>query len=429
MDTLDRRNFIKYLGATSALSALSYNPLGFALSSSKTKAKIVIIGGGFGGATCAKYLLKFDPSLQVTLIESSDKFVTCPFSNTVIGGMHKIDFITHSYDKRVKQGVNVIHDTATGIDFDARKVKLSKHKAVEYDRLVVSPGIDFQWGAIEGYDEAASEIMPHAWKAGEQTVLLRKQLEAMKDGGVVIIASPANPFRCPPGPYERASLIAHYLKTHKPKSKIVILDSKEKFSKQPLFQDAWEELYPDMIEWHPGSQGGTVTRVDPGKMMVYAGDDEHKGDVINIIPPQKAGNLAKHAGLINDKGWCPVDQSTFASSLKKNVYVIGDASIAGKMPKSGYAANSQAKVCAASLVSELQGLDPSSPSWVNTCYSLVAPDYGISVAAVYRYSDKGIVGVKGAGGVSPRSAPDSFRQKEAIYAESWYKSISSDIFG
>ena len=425
MNSLNRRRFLQWLGTASALSAFGVPSLSF----SKPGARVVVVGGGFGGATCANYLKRFDPSLAVTRIAPDKTFATCPFSNTVIGGLHNMDFITHSYDKLVKQGINVIHDTATGIDYDARKVKLSKHKTVEYDRLVVSPGIDFQWGAIEGYDETASEIMPHAWKAGEQTVLLRKQLEAMKDGGVVIIASPGNPFRCPPGPYERASLIAHYLKNHKPKSKVVILDAKDKFSKQPLFQDAWEERYPDMIEWHPGSQGGTVTRVDTGKMTVYAGDDEHKGDVINIIPPQKAGNLAKHAGLINDKGWCPVDQSTFLSTLKKNVYVIGDASIAGKMPKSGYAANSQAKVCAASLVSELQGLAPSSPSWVNTCYSLVAPDYGISVAAVYRYSDKGIVGVKGAGGVSPRTAPASFRNMEAVYAESWYKSISSDIFG
>lgn len=427
MNTLNRRDFIKFIGATSALSAFPYSQLTSA--SPGSQARVVIIGGGFGGSTCAKYLLKFDPSLKVTLIEEEEEFTTCPFSNTVIGGSHKIDYITHSYKKLGKSGINIVHDTATAIDADAKKVHLLKNKTIAYDRLVVSPGIDFQWDAIDGYDKTASKIMPHAWKAGHQTLILRKQLEAMRDGGVVIIASPPNPFRCPPGPYERASLIAHYLKKYKPKSKIVLLDAKDKFSKQALFQDAWEELYPGMIEWIPGSQGGKVTRVDTKKMAVYAGDDEHKGDVINIIPPQKARALAKHTGLANEKGWCPVNQKTFLSTLKKDVYVIGDACVAGKMPKSGFAANSQGKVCAAQLVAELNGRSPVTPSWVNTCYSLVSPSYGISVAAVYRYSDKGIVGVKGAGGASPREAPASLRQMEAFYADGWYKSITADMFG
>ncbi len=318
---------------------------------------------------------------------------------------------------------------ATKIDPAARKVSLKSGSVMEYDRLVISPGIDLKWGALEGYDEAASKAMPHAWKAGPQTLLLRKQLEAMPDGGVVLIAPPANPFRCPPGPYERASMIAHYLKTNKPKSKIIILDAKEKFSKQALFMGGWEELYGEMIEWRAASAGGSVSRVDPKAMTVETEFGDEKGDVINVIPPQSAGRIAVDAGLANDKGWCPVDQQTFESTMHKNIHVISNACIAGKMPKSGYAANSQAKACAAAVAAMLKGEQPGGVSFINICYSLVAPDYGISVAAVYRLTDKGIVGVKGAGGVSPASAPDSFRRNEAKYAAGWYDSITSDMFG
>ena len=427
MNTLNRRDFIKFLSASSALSGTTYAQSGFA--SPGSLARVVIIGGGFGGATCAKYLLKYDPSLKVTLIEKEEKFTTCPFSNAVIGGLHTIDYITHTYKKLKQSGIAIIHDTAMAIDAGAKKVHLGKNKTISYDRLVVSPGIGFQWDAIDGYDKAASETMPHAWNARHQVLLLRKQLEAMRDGGVVIIASPPNPFRCPPGPYERASLIANYFKEYKPKSKILLLDAKDNFSKQALFQDAWEELYPGMIEWVPGSQGGEVTRVDIKKMTVYADDDEYKGNVINIIPPQKAHKLAKRSGLSDDKGWCPVNQKTFLSTLKKDVYVIGDACIAGKMPKSGFSANSQAKVCAVQLVAELNGRSAVTPSWINTCYSLVSADYGISVAAVYRYDGKSIVAVKGAGGVSPLEAPRSLRKMEALYADGWYKSITADMFG
>lgn len=425
MNNLGRRRFLQWLGATSAISSLGVPSLSF----SKSGARIIVVGGGFGGATCAKYLKRFDPSLNVALIAPEKTFSTCPFSNTVIGGMKKIDFITHNYEKlQKKYGIDVIHDTVENVDPDGKRIKTKSGKTLTYDRLVLSPGIDFQWNAIEGYDQAASKIMPHAWHGGTQTTLLRKQLEAMPNGGVVIIAPPGNPFRCPPGPYERASLIAHYLKNKKPKSKILILDTKDKFSKQPLFQNAWDELYPDHIEWVPGSQGGKVTRVDTKNMTVHAGEEKYKGAVINIIPPQTAASITHRSGLTNKKGWCPINQKNFESTQHKNIHVIGDASISGKMPKSGYAASSQAKACAVEIVAELRGETIGTSSWINTCYSLIAPDYGISVAAVYRLTEKGIMPVKGAGGVGPLDAPIETRRMEAVYAEGWYKAITADMF-
>lgn len=426
MEQLNRRDFLKYAGALSALGAFG----GCASMGGASGPRLVVVGGGFGGATCAKYLRKLaGPSVAITLVEKNKNYITCPFSNTVVGGMRTIDTLTHNYDTLAKRyNIDVVFDTVTAIDAGAKTVALQGGKSLSYERLVISPGIDFKWGAIEGYDEAASEIMPHAWKAGAQTLLLRKQLEAMSDGGVVIISAPGDPFRCPPGPYERASLIAHYLKQHKPKSKIVILDAKDKFSKQPLFQDAWDNLYPGMIEWVPGSQGGKVTRADAAGMTLYVDNSAHKGDVINVIPPQKAGAIAHTAGLVNESGWCPVDPRTFESRLHKNIHVIGDACLGGKMPKSGYAAHSQAKVAAAQIAAILIGQPPIDPSWINTCYSLIAPDYGITVAAVYRATAEGIVDVQGAGGVSPREAARSVRQAEAIYADGWYKSVTADAF-
>jgi len=426
MKEYNRREFLKFLSTISGIGALSY-PL--TALTKNTQANVVIIGGGFGGATCANYLHKYNPNINVTLIEQSRNFVTCPFSNTVIAGINKLDFITHNYTQlNNKNSINIIHDRVTNVDIPTKTVITKSGKKISYDRLVVSPGIDFIWDSIEGYSESVATKLPHAWKAGKQTQLLRDQLVAMKDGGTVIIAPPANPFRCPPGPYERAGLIAGYLKEHKPKSKILILDAKDKFSKQPLFQNAWDELYPDMIEWSPGSQGGKITRVDAKKMTVTTDDDTYKGDVINLIPAQHAGDIAHAANLVDEKGWCPVDQKTFASSKQKDVYVIGDACIAGKMPKSGYAANSQGKVCAMQIIADLDGRKPFEPSWINTCYSLVAKDYGISVAMVYRYNEKGIIGVKGAGGVSDPEADMKLRQLEANYATGWYRSITSDMF-
>ncbi len=427
MSQITRRNFVLSTGSLGAASALGWP----ALVSGKAHGRVVVIGGGFGGASCARYIRRLSKEIEVTLVERDSNYVTCPFSNAVLGGLYDMDFITHDYSALQNDyGVNVVHDSAVAIDPDKQTVGLAGGSSLAYDRLVVSPGIDLRWDAIGGYDEAASKAMPHAWKAGEQTVILRKQLEAMPDGGVVIIAPPGNPFRCPPGPYERASLIAHYLKAHKPRSKILIYDAKPAFSKQPLFEQGWQALYPGMIEWISESEGGAIDAVDVKAMTVNPTfGDPQKGDVINLIPPQKAGAIAEAAGLTDGGGWCPVDQRTFESRIHKNVHVIGDASIATPMPKSGFAASSQGKVCATAVVAALTGQEMPDPSYVNTCYSLVGPDYGISVAAVYRLGEDGIAGVPGAGGVSPKEADEAFRIAESRYAVGWYQSITSDTWG
>lgn len=436
MTRITRRDFIKLAGAAGAVSTVGLTGANITHAKAGSSGSVVVVGGGFGGAVAAKYIKKFDPSIDVTLIEPNKEYVTCPASNWVMGGLRPMEYITFSYDTLAsKYGIKVVHDTVTSIDADAKKLKLAGGASVGYDRLILSPGIGLRWDTIEGYDAKVAEKLPHAWKAGPQTVLLRKQLVAMPDGGTVIIAAPPNPFRCPPGPYERASLIAHYLKLKKPKSKVLILDSKPKFSKQPLFMTGWEQLYgygthKALIEWVPGPDGKVVS-VDPSGMSVAAGDleEEHKGTVINVIPAQKAGAIAIASGLSDDSGWCPVNHVTWESTLHKYIHVIGDASIAvSGMPKSGYMANSEAKVCAAAVVDLLNGKEPGTPSWVNTCYSLVGPKYGISVAAVYGVGPDGKAGskVKDAGGVSPK---DGNKLLEALYAESWYKNVTDDMFG
>lgn len=427
MTRFTRRQFIQGLGLSGAGLLVG----GCARGPQRAAPHVVVLGGGFGGATCAKYLRRYDPGLKVTLVERNARYVTCPGSNWVLGGTHRMEDITHDYDAlRQRHGVEVVQDTVVGVDPGSRQVRLQGGSSLSYDRLVVAPGIDFRWDAIEGYDEAASEMLPHAWKAGPQTELLHRQLQAMPDGGTVILSVPGNPFRCPPGPYERASMIAHYLTRNKPKSKILILDAKDAFSKQGLFTAGWEALYPGMIEWVAGSQGGAVDRVDAAERTLFteAGFTRHQGDVVNVIPPQQAGNLARLAGLTNDEGWCPVDQRTFESTVHPQVHVIGDACIAGAMPKSGHSANNQAKMAAAAIVASLAEVELPVPSHVNTCYSLVGPEYGISVAGVYRLEGDSIVSLPG-GGVSPGDAGPEFRQHEARYATGWYASITSDTFG
>ena len=429
MRNLTRRKFVRMVGTVGAASSLlGWPAIGMA---GKASGRVVIVGGGFGGASCAKYLSRLAPGLEVTLIERDKQFITCPFSNAVLGGLYDMDYITHGYDAlKNSHGVKIVHDSATGIDPAAKTVSLAGGATLAYDRLVVSPGIDIQWGAVDGYDEAAAQVMPHAWKAGSQTLLLRKQLQAMPDGGVVIVAAPRNPFRCPPGPYERVSLMAHYLKQNKPKSKILIYDAKDKFSKQPLFQQGWQALYPGMIEWISESEGGAIEGVDTANMTVHPTfGDPVRGDVINMIPPQKAGAIAHATGLTGEGAWCQVDQRTFESAVHKDIHVIGDAAIANPMPKSGFAASSQGKVCAAAIAASLGGSEMPEPSYVNTCYSLLSPDYGISVAMVYRMGENGIEAVQGAGGVSPKDAPEFFRKEEARYTVGWYQSITSDVWG
>ena len=425
MTRMNRRKFTTLAAAASGVSAL-----GLPMLANAKSANVVIVGGGFGGATAAKYLKRFDASINVTLIELAKAFVTCPFSNTVIGGLNPISKITQSYDGLRKRGIKVVHDRASAIDATGRKVKLAGGATLSYDRLIVSPGIDFRWGAIEGADASIAASMPHAWQAGAQTALLRKQLEAMPDGGVFLISPPVNPFRCPPGPGERISLVANYFKQHKPKSKIVVLDPKKKFSKQGLFKEGWAKLYGGMIDYRNLDDDGKVIKVDAGAMTLETNfGDKVKGDVVNFVPAQQAGKIARTSGLADKSGWCPIDHMTFESKLLPNVHVIGDAAIAAPMPKSGFAASNQAKVCAAAVAALLGGGKVTQPKFVNTCYSLVAEDYGISVAMVYDFAGGKIVKVKGSGGLSPSGGSDSFHQQEADFARGWYDSITADIFG
>ena len=425
MKKINRRNFAKIIGSAGLASTLGMPSLVFGASK-----KVVVVGGGFGGATAAKYLRKLDSSIDVTLVEPNPTYYTCPFSNTVLGGIKDMSEIAHGYGAmKNKHGVRVIHAKAKNVNSNSKTVTLDNGRKLDFDRAIVSPGVDLRFDSMEGYSQAATDKMPHSWKAGPQTALLRRQLENMRNGGTVLICPPGNPFRCPPGPYERTSLIAHYLKTHKPKSKIIILDAKEKFSKQSLFMSGWDLHYGDLIEWRAGTAGGKISRVDPQNMQVETEFGMEKGDVINFIPAQHAGKVARDSGLTNKKGWCPVNQVTFESTLQPGIHVIGDASIAGKMPKSGFSANSQGKVAAAAIVSELAGQEPIEPSYANTCYSLITPEHGISVAKVYKISDKKtIVGVKGSGGVSPKNEDPIVRRQEAIYTQGWYDAIVQDMF-
>jgi NADPH-dependent 2,4-dienoyl-CoA reductase/sulfur reductase-like enzyme len=319
---------------------------------------------------------------------------------------------------------------ATAVDQNGKAVTLANGARLPYDRLVLSPGIDIRWDALPGYNEAAAAKMPHAWRAGEQTTLLRNQLTSMEDGGLVVMSAPANPFRCPPGPYERACLIAHYLKTSKPKSKLLVLDAKDQFSKQRLFQNAWKELYPDHLEWVSLSAGGKVNSVDPATNTLTTDFGKHVAKVANVIPPQKAGRIAELAGVTNQTGWCPINPATFESTQVPGIHVVGDATIAAPMPKSGFVANSQGKVCALAITKLLGGGQPEAqPMFLNTCYSLVAPNYGISVVNVFKAAGNAMTEIKDSGGVSPVDAPADFRASEATYAEAWFRTITSEVFG
>jgi NADPH-dependent 2,4-dienoyl-CoA reductase/sulfur reductase-like enzyme len=419
-----RRDFIR-TAAAGASAALFPLP-GLAQNAG---GRVVVVGGGFAGATCARALKRLVPRINVTLVEASSTFTACPFSNDVIAGLRDIAAQRFDYTKVAADGVTMAFGTASGVDPQARTVTLADGSRISYDRLVLAPAVDIRWDALPGYTEAAAETMPHAWKAGEQTLLLRRQLDAMEDGGVVVISAPANPYRCPPGPYERASLIAYYLKTKKPRSKVLVLDAKDAFSKQRLFQDAWKELYGDRIEWVSLSNGGKVTSVEPATKTFVTDFDRHTAAVGNVVPPQKAARIAEVAGVTDRTGWCPVDPMTFESKQQANIHVIGDAAIMGAMPKSAFSANSQAKVCAAALAKLLAGQKPEEPRPINTCYSLAAPDYGISVAAVYRPKDGILVEVENAGGVSPLNAPRSVREQEAKFADGWFNTITTEVFG
>jgi len=390
--------------------------------------RVVVVGGGFGGAACARALRRADATLQVVLIEPNKTFISCPFSNEVIAGLREMEAQQFGYDKLAADGISIVTQAATGIDTQKRSVTTVGGATLGYDRLVLSPGIDFHFEALPGYDDAASEQMPHAWKAGTQTLLLRRQLEAMADGGTVAIAIPANPSRCPPAPYERASLIAHYLKANKPRSKVLMLDAKDSFSQQRLFEKAWKELYGDMIERVALSQGGRVTSVDPAAKTIVTEFGNYTPDVANVIPPQRAGRIAEVAGATDATGWCPIDPVTFESKLVKNIHVIGDACLGGGIPKSASAAAAQGKACAAAILALLADRPPEAPRLTGVCYNIVAPGYGFSLAGNYQPRGDIFAEVEG-GATSPVDAPRELRAREAAEAERWFQTITAATFG
>ncbi len=423
--TIHRREFLKVAGLTAAAGALS----GYALrAAAAPSGNVVVVGGGFGGATVAKYLrLWSNGSVNVTLIERNPTFISCPISNLVLSGDRKMEDITISYDGLAKKhGVKLVAGEVSAIDAEKKQVKLASGDSIGYDRLVVAPGVDFMYESVPGLTKELSESkILHAWKAGPQTVALRKQLEDMKDGGVVAICIPKIPYRCPPGPYERACMVAHYLKNNKPKSKVLILDANEDVvSKKGLFMKVWGDNYTGIVEYRKEQN---ITGVDAASNTVkFDFGDPVKADVLNIIPPHMAGGIAKAAGLINQNNrWCGVDWLTMESTAVKNVHVIGDATFpAPAMPKSGHMANQQAKVAASAILNLLAGTGVNQePVVMNTCYSFFDPKNAVHVASVHTYDakEKTFKTVQGAGGLS--AAPTELEGK---FATAWAKNIWAD---
>ena len=423
--TINRRSFIKLVGAGAGVLAFPY------ISSAadimpKTGRRVVVVGGGSGGAVVAKYLRLADPSIEVVLIEAEKSYIACPLSNLAMVGLRTLEENTVTLGGlAAKHGIKLVYDTVTAVDAAAKKVVCSAG-AIAYDKLVLSPGIDYRYEEIEGYDPAKTpEIMPHAWKAGPQTLMLKKQLADMKDGGVVVMTIPQAPYRCPPGPYERISLIAHYLKQNKPKSKIIVWDGNETIvAKAPLFKKGWAKHYgyddkdssKGLIAYHGNSK---LAKVDVKVMGVDNGVELLKGDVVNVIPPQRAGVIAQKAGVVGpDKKWCPVDQITFESTQVKDIHVIGDACFAGALPKSTYAANSEAKVAALNIVQAMNGKELIAPSHVNVCYSYITDKEAVSVSGIYVEKEGKTIAVPNSGGLSP-----DLNEAEGIYARSWMKNI------
>jgi NADPH-dependent 2,4-dienoyl-CoA reductase/sulfur reductase-like enzyme len=420
---MTRRNVVRGIAATATSFAFPCP------SHAQSAARVVVIGGGFGGAACARALRRIDGKLRVTLVEANRIFTACPFSNEVIAGLRDIEAQQFGYDRIAADGVGVMAQLAVRIDPQTRTVGLADGTSLGYDRLVLAPGIDLRFDALPGYDEATAARMPHAWKAGEQTLLLRRQLEAMDDGGLVALAVPAAPLRCPPAPYERASLIAHYLKAKKPRSKVLILDAKDTFPQQRLFENAWKELYPGMIERISLSQGGRVVSVEPATNTLVTDFGNYDAQVANVIPPQQAGRIAQLAGAVDHTGWCPIDPVTFSSKLVPNVHVIGDACIGGGIPKSASAANAEGKACASAVANLISGAAPAVPKLDGACYNAVAPGYAFSLSGVYQPKDDIFAEVEGSGFTSPIDAPREVRLREAEQAQSWYKTITVDTFG
>ncbi|HSV46000.1 MAG TPA: NAD(P)/FAD-dependent oxidoreductase [Ramlibacter sp.] len=423
---MQRRSFLQ---SSAALSLLGLGAC--ATQGIPAKARVVVVGGGYGGATAAKYVrLLSDHKIDVVLIEPNEAFVSCPVSNLVLGGSKSLSDLTVSYEGLRKHGVTVVRDMARAIDTGAKTVSLAGGATIGYDKLVVSPGVDLQFGGIEGLQAAqASGQVLQAWKAGPETLALRRQLEAMPDGGTYAITIPEAPYRCPPGPYERACQVAWYFKNAKPRSKVLILDANpDVTSKGPLFKRVWAEQYKGMVEYRPQHK---TTAVDvAGGRIKFEVQEDVRANVMNVLPPMRAGLVAVQAGLNNLAGnrWCGVDYQTFESSVAKDVHVLGDSiQIAPAMPKSGHMANSHAKVAAAAIVARLSGWDVNpAPMLTNTCYSFVDDKNVVHVASVHEYvaAEKTFKTVAGSGGVSPGPT-----ELEGVYAWNWAQNIWGDMLG
>jgi sulfide dehydrogenase [flavocytochrome c] flavoprotein chain len=417
---MDRREFLKAGAAGAALTVAGCA----ALPGVKPKARVAVVGGGYGGATAARYIRLLDPGIEVVLIEPNEAFVSCPISNMVLGGFRTMADITTPYTALERtHGVRVVRDMATGIDVERKQVRLARGEPVSFDRVILSPGIDFMFEALPamGSADAQGRVL-HAWKAGPQTAQLRRQLESMRDGGVYVLSVPEAPYRCPPGPYERACQVAAYLKAHKPKSKVLVLDANQDVtSKGPLFKKAWADLYPGLIEYRGNSKAVDVD-VRGNTVKLEFGDQ--KGDVLNVLPPMKAGNIAAPFITAN-KRWCEVDWITYESKAARGVHILGDSlQIAPAMPKSATMANGHGKVCAAAVVALINGDAPNpSPTLINTCYSMVSDTLAIHVASVHKYDvkDRTMKAVPGAGGVS-----SAMNETEAAYTMNWARNIWAD---
>ncbi|MDP3524463.1 MAG: NAD(P)/FAD-dependent oxidoreductase [Hoeflea sp.] len=424
MTRLTRRQFGLFAGASAAALTLP------TYLRAQGKPRVVVIGGGAGGATAARYIAKdSDGAIDVTLIDQSEMYTTCFFSNLYVGGFRSLESITHSYDAlQSGYGITKVTGRAASVDRAAKTVTMADGSTVAYDRLVVAPGIDLVWDSVEGYSEELAEIAPHAWKAGKQTDLLKARLDAIENGQQIIMVAPPNAYRCPPGPYERASMMAHVLKAKGlTDSKVIILDPKDKFSKQGVFQEGWDKHYPGMIEWYGPDVHGGIGSVDVNAGTVETDLDTFKGALLNIIPAQKAGAIASEAGLTDDSGFCPIMAESMRSTIDEAVFVIGDASIAGDMPKSAFSANSQAKVAAMNIRADLVDSKVFPAKYANTCWSLVETDDSIKVGAQYAPADGKIASTQGFVSQTGEDAP----LRKANYEESvgWYAGITADMFG
>lgn len=418
--TLNRRTFL----GTSALAVASFAA---PMVRAQGKPRVVVIGGGAGGATAARYIAKDSKGdVDVTLIEPTRTYYTCFFSNLYLGGFKEMDDLGHSYGGLAAGGVNVVHDWAVGVDRDAKTVTLAGGGSLPYDKLILSPGIDFVDGAVDGWDLSAQNAMPHAYKGGSQTELLKAQLKAMPEGGTFAMVAPPNPYRCPPGPYERVSMVAHYLKANNPTAKIIVADPKPKFSKMALFQEGWNNHYAGMVDWVGEDFGGGEVSVDPAAMTVTIDGEETKVDVCNVIPAMKAGRIAEIAG-VTDGNWAPVNAADMSSKADPDIHVLGDASQQGDMPKSGFSANSQAKVCANAVRGALTGSKVFPAKFSNTCWSLIETNDGVKVGATYEATEEKIAKVDGF--ISQTGETSDVRKATYEESEGWYAGITADMFG